>query len=126
MYKHHCRKSVAGDDEIALGYHYCVAVRYIWNIISAGLSNNQRLGEDAGYYSTSSRHMAIKTSDHLPKALEDCPHLRCTIGCTKIFIECPRVLELQAITWSDYKKHNTIKCIVCITPDEVLSLLQEA
>ena len=45
---------------------------------------------------------------HLPKALKDYQHFRCTMGCTDVFIESPRDLELQAITWNDYKiiTHN--------------------
>ncbi|KAL3857708.1 hypothetical protein ACJMK2_012350 [Sinanodonta woodiana] len=36
---------------------------------------------------------------------------RVIIDCTEIFIERPRDLYIQAMTWSDYKKPNTIKCI---------------
>ena len=43
--------------------------------------------------------------------------LRCTIDCTEVFIEKPRHLELQAITWSDYKQHNTVKVLVGIAPN---------
>jgi len=43
----------------------------------------------------------------LPKSLAAYPKLRCTIDCTEVFIERPRDLKLQALTWSDYKKHNT-------------------
>ena len=31
-------------------------------------------------------------------------NVRCTIDCTEVFIQKPRNLELQSMTWSDYKK----------------------
>jgi hypothetical protein len=39
-----------------------------------------------------------------------------TIDCTEVFLEKPRELLLQAHTWSDYKKHNTAKVLVSISP----------
>ena len=45
------------------------------------------------------------------------PRLRCVIDCTEVPIERPRDLELQAQTWSDYKKHNTLKILVAIAPN---------
>jgi hypothetical protein len=41
---------------------------------------------------------------------------RCIIDCTEVHIERPRDLYTQAATWSDYKKHNTAKFLVAITP----------
>ena len=52
--------------------------------------------------------------------------LRCTIDCTEIFIEKPRHLRIQALTWSDYKHHNTIKFLVGIVPNGMVSFLSKA
>ena len=43
---------------------------------------------------------------------------KCTIiiDCFKIFIERPTSLLARAQTWSNYKKHNTIKYLIGITP----------
>ena len=49
-----------------------------------------------------------------------------TIDCTEVFIERPRHLELQAQTWSDYKKHNTVKVLVGIAPNGAISFLSKA
>ena len=57
---------------------------------------------------------AIRKS--LPKSLQHYTNLRCTIDCSEIFIDHPRNLEIQALTWSDYKKHNTVKFLVGIAP----------
>ena len=52
--------------------------------------------------------------------------LRCIIDCTEVFIERPRNLQLQSMTWSDYKKHNTIKFLVAIAPNASISYVSEA
>ena len=54
------------------------------------------------------------------------PNLRCTIDCSETFIQRPRDLKLQAATWSDYKHHNTLKYLVCITPDGLISYISKA
>jgi hypothetical protein len=52
--------------------------------------------------------------------------LRCTLDCTEIFIEKPRDFHAQALTWSDYKKHNTAKFLVAIAPNGSISYISEA
>ncbi|XP_020910891.1 uncharacterized protein LOC110248685 [Exaiptasia diaphana] len=54
------------------------------------------------------------------------PNLRCTIDCTEIFIERPRDLKLRALTWSDYKKNNTVKFLVGIAPNGMINFLSKA
>lgn len=60
-----------------------------------------------------------------PSLASKFPRLRCTIDCTEIFIECPRDLQLQALTWSDYKKHNTAKLLVAIAPKGMISFVSK-
>ncbi|XP_066268877.1 uncharacterized protein [Branchiostoma lanceolatum] len=63
---------------------------------------------------------------HMPPDLgKKYPQLRCTIDCTEIFMQKPRRLELQQLTWSDYKKHNTAKYLIGITPNGTISFLSE-
>jgi DDE superfamily endonuclease/Helix-turn-helix of DDE superfamily endonuclease len=63
----------------------------------------------------------------MPKSLRlKYPSLRCTIDCSETFIERPRDLKLQASTWSDYKQHNTLKYLVAITPDGMISFVSNA
>ena len=38
-------------------------------------------------------------------------------GCTEVFNETPKSLELQSTTWSEYKHHNTVKFLVCVAPN---------
>ena len=53
-------------------------------------------------------------------------NIRGILDCTEIFIERPRNLNLQATTWSDYKKHNTVKVLVVITPRGRIGFLSDA
>ena len=53
------------------------------------------------------------------------PNLRCTIDCTEVFIERPRDLNLRALTWSDYKKNSTVKFLVGIAPNGMISFLSK-
>ncbi|KAJ8030934.1 Protein ALP1-like [Holothuria leucospilota] len=64
---------------------------------------------------------------HMPDQFKkSCKNLRCIIDCTEIFIERPRSLDLQAETWSDYKKHNTLKVLVGITPNGQFSFVSRS
>ena len=60
------------------------------------------------------------------KILKQYPYLRAIIDCTEIYIERPRELLLQAHTWSDYKKSNTAKILVSITPRGAFNFISEA
>ena len=64
--------------------------------------------------------------ESLPKSLKHYTNLRCTIDCSEIFIDRPRNLEIQALTWSDYKKHNTVKFLVGIAPSGMISFLSKS
>ena len=58
---------------------------------------------------------------YLPMSLKAYTNLRCTIDCTEVFIDRPKDLEIKALTWSDYKKHNTIKFLVGIAPNGMIA-----
>ena len=63
----------------------------------------------------------------LPASLaEKYPNLRCILDCSETFIDKPRDLKLQAATWSDYKKHNTLKYLVGIAPNGHISFMSKA
>ena len=66
------------------------------------------------------------TRANLPKCFKSkYPRLRATLDCTEFFLERPSDLELQNVTWSDYKHHNTIKSLVAITPRGSFSYVSE-
>ena len=49
------------------------------------------------------------------------PKVRTIIDCTEVFVETPNSLEVQALLWSEYKHHCTIKYLVAITPNGAIS-----
>lgn len=65
--------------------------------------------------------------ENMPKAFKKAGYgnVRVIIDCSEIFIERPKSLEAQAITWSDYKSHNTIKFLIGITPTGFISFLSD-
>ncbi|KAJ8035160.1 hypothetical protein HOLleu_22294 [Holothuria leucospilota] len=48
------------------------------------------------------------------------PKGRTTIVCTEVFIETPSWLDVQAICWSEYKHHTTIKFLLAISPSGLI------
>ena len=53
------------------------------------------------------------------------PNCRCVIDCSEIFIETPQNFSARAKTYSNYKKHNTIKFLIGITPFGTISFLSD-
>ena len=54
------------------------------------------------------------------------PKVQAVIDCTEVFTETPSSLEVQALLWSDYKHHCTIKYLVSIAPNGAISWLSPA
>ena len=65
-----------------------------------------------------------QTLPNLPeKVWEFCPTLRCIIDATEIYIEHPKNPEVQQLTFSMYKNHNTLKSLVGISGDGTRNVL---
>ena len=54
---------------------------------------------------------------NLPSIFQDrfC-QVRCIIDCCEIFIEKPLSFTARVLTCSNYKKHNTVKVLIVISP----------
>ena len=50
-------------------------------------------------------------------------HVAVIIDCFEVFIERPSSLLARAQTWSQYKHHNTVKFLIGITPQGVISYI---
>ena len=62
----------------------------------------------------------------LPEAFKKhYPKARCIIDCSEIFIERPTSFKAQSQTYSHYKKHNTVKFLIGITPAGVICFLSQ-
>lgn len=53
------------------------------------------------------------------------PNCRCIIDCSEIFIETLKNFSAQSKTYSNYKKHNTIKFLIGITPFGMICFFSE-
>ena len=53
-------------------------------------------------------------------------HTRCIIDCTEIFIEHPYSYRARAQTYSKYKKHNTVKFLIAITPNSTVLVVKHS
>lgn len=51
------------------------------------------------------------------------PRCVCVIDCSEIFIETPNSFTARSATYSNYKKHNTVKFLIGITPSGTISFL---
>ena len=60
----------------------------------------------------------------MPKIFKDkYPTTRVIIDATEIYIEQPQLPELQQMTFSNYKGHNTYKALVGISPDGTVTFV---
>lgn len=62
----------------------------------------------------------------MPQIFKDLyPRTWCIIDCSEIFIERPCAYQARAQTYSNYKKHNTVKFLIDITPCGAISFLSK-
>ena len=53
------------------------------------------------------------------------PRCRVVIDCTEFFVATPSSLEAAALLWSNYKHHSTIKVLIGITPNGLISFVSD-
>ena len=58
-----------------------------------------------------------------PKRFDNAKHVSQIIDCFEVFIETPKSLQLQKLTWSEYKHHNTVKFLIGCLPNSNVSFL---
>ena len=64
--------------------------------------------------------------NNMPLAFQQLyPNCRVIIDCSEIFIEMPSSFEARSKTFSNYKKHNTVKFLIGITPCGTVSFLSK-
>ena len=60
-----------------------------------------------------------------PKRFDNVRSVCQIIDCFEVFVETPKSLDIQKLTWSEYKHHNTIKFLVGCTPNSSVSFISE-
>ena len=62
----------------------------------------------------------------LPNRFKSMPDIHSILDGIEVFIEIPKNLDLQQITWSAYKHHNTAKLLVCVAPSSSITFISKA
>ena len=65
----------------------------------------------------------VNSSNMPPLFKQFYPRCRVVIDCSEVFIETPSCFDARSKTYSNYKKHNTIKFLIGITPCGSISFL---
>ena len=48
------------------------------------------------------------------------------IACSELFIQTPKNHILQRLTWSSYKRHNTLKVLIGVSPNSMITVISQA
>lgn len=64
-------------------------------------------------------------SKNLPACFRSCADVRIILDCTEIFIQKPKKLCCELITYSHYKSTNTVKVMTGVTPGGLISFISE-
>ena len=67
-------------------------------------------------------------SVNMPQVFKDLyPRARCIIDCSEVFTERPTSFQARAKTYSNYKKHNTVKFLIAttVTPSGTISFISQ-
>ena len=106
-----------------------------WTKTAASRSWNSLLNEDLRYkfgvgsHYTQTLHQMTRQRN-CKENFVDCfkkhySKVRCIIDCSEIFIERPTSLQARAKTFSNDKKHNTVKFLISITPSGTISFVSK-
>ena len=65
--------------------------------------------------------------ENMPKSFQKhFSNVKCIIDCFEIFIERPVSFQARAATYSNYKKHNTVKVLIAVTPTGSICFISKA
>ena len=67
----------------------------------------------------------VNSSNMPPLFKQFYPNCRVIIDCSEVFIETPSSFDARSKTYSNYKKHNTVKFLIGITPCGSISFLSQ-
>ena len=61
-----------------------------------------------------------------PQRFSGVKNINSIIDCSELFIETPQDHNAQAITWSTYKHHNTLKFLFAVAPNSSIAYISKA
>jgi hypothetical protein len=65
----------------------------------------------------------IKNQGCMPNSFASFTNCRMIIDCTEVYIEKPGQIGVQNVTYSNYKKRNTLKCLVGVAPNGAVTFV---
>ena len=69
----------------------------------------------------------VALHEHLPSTFrKHFSKVRCILDCFEIFIERPVALHARPVTYSNYKKHNTVKISIAVAPTGSIGFISKA
>ncbi|XP_033758100.1 uncharacterized protein LOC117340449 [Pecten maximus] len=106
-----------------LGDRFGVSATCVSNIISTWL---RILGKVIGSLVFNPQKDVVKAN--LPPSFKSNKfnNVRHIIDCSEVFIEKPSSFQMQAVTWSDYKHHHTLKILISISPSGMINFISNA
>ena len=103
-----------------LGYRFCVSTSTVSRILLKWLRQMDIRFKDLIYWPD---HEALQKTMPLCFQQSFGKKVAIVIDCFEVFIERPSSLEARAALWSNYKHHNTVKVLLEITPEGVISFV---
>ena len=61
-----------------------------------------------------------------PSRFSSIPNLNMIIDCSEFFIQTPKNHLIQRLTWSSYKHHNTLKVLIGVAPNSMITFISQA
>lgn len=115
-----CLKKIRLDTKFTeLGNQFGISVSYASKIFK---KNVPLIAKALSCFIIKSNKSAIE--QNLPIAFRHkYRHINCIIDCLEIEIQKPLKSVDQALTWSEYKKANTIKYLISSTPDGIINYI---
>jgi len=104
-----------------LADRFCISLATCSNIFKTWI---RFLSETLGNLVQWLPHESVQ--ENMPKVFKKTGYgkVRLIIDCKEVFIERSKSFQTQALTWSDYKSHNTIKFLIEISPTVLLHIFQ--
>ena len=75
---------------------------------------------------TKASAIVLRSFVFVPSRFSSIRNLNMIIDCSELVIQTPKNHILQRITWSSYKHHNTLKFLVGISPNSMITFISNA
>lgn len=103
-----------GFNIFTIAHFYRVTEKYVREIFLTWVMYMYHHFKDHKYFMFPERQVFWK---HLPKVFRRFKNVRCSVDCTEFFCQMPRDYAQQGNTYSSYKHHTTMKCLIAVNPN---------